>query len=93
MTQPRATKRSAAANTPSPIDTLPFEDAFSQMQVVITQLERGELPLDQTIAAFERGMQLAKRCNALLDAAQLRVQVLESEDGASLTLHDVEVES
>jgi len=58
---------------------LTFEAAFESLQETIGQLERGGLPLDAAIAAFERGMALAGYCAEILEAAELRVtRVLES---------------
>jgi exodeoxyribonuclease VII small subunit len=58
---------------------LTFETAFERLQETIGQLERGGLPLDEAIAAFERGMALASHCAEILEAAELRVtRVLES---------------
>ena len=56
-----------------------FEAAFESLQETIGQLERGGLPLDAAITAFERGMALASHCADILEAAELRVtRVLES---------------
>ena len=58
---------------------LTFESAFESLQETIGQLERGGLPLDAAISAFERGMALASHCAEILEAAELRVtRVLES---------------
>lgn len=91
MAHPRSRKR--PASEPDVSQELPFEAAFAQMQQVIEQLERGDLPLDGAIAAFERGMALAQRCNILLDNAQLRVQALEADDTGAFTLLDIEVDA
>jgi exodeoxyribonuclease VII small subunit len=68
-----------------------FEDAFTQMQQVITQLESGDIPLEEAIAAFEQGVRLAQHCNILLDRAQLRVQALDETADGALRLADVEI--
>lgn len=65
----------------SGIEELSFEEAFTQLEAVVQQLEAGDLPLDQAMALFERGMALATHCNARLDAAELRVQQLVSSAG------------
>jgi len=57
-----------------------FEEAFRGLQETITQLEQGGLPLQQAIETFERGIELANRCAAILDAAELRVtRLLETQ--------------
>jgi exodeoxyribonuclease VII small subunit len=71
--------RSGTAAGPMGGDGLNFEAAFESLQDTISQLERGGLPLDAAIAAFERGMALAGHCSEILEAAELRVtRVLES---------------
>jgi exodeoxyribonuclease VII small subunit len=75
------TRESSGTSAQGPIggDGLTFETAFESLQETIGQLERGGLPLDAAIAAFERGMALASHCAEILEAAELRVtRVLES---------------
>jgi exodeoxyribonuclease VII small subunit len=68
-----------ATKGPTSGDNPTFEIAFESLQETIGQLERGGLPLDAAIAAFERGMALANHCAEILEAAELRVtRVLES---------------
>ena len=89
MVQRRArqsAKATAGATIPS---ELSFEDAFGQMQQVITQLEVGDVPLENAIIAFEQGMRLAQHCNGLLDRAQLRVQALDATADGALVLNDI----
>jgi exodeoxyribonuclease VII small subunit len=62
-------------------EDLSFEEAFAELEKVVQQLEAGDLTLDQTMALFERGMNLATQCNAQLDAAELRVQQLVPAEG------------
>lgn len=57
-----------------------FEESFRQLQETISALEQGGLALDEAIARFERGIELANHCRRLLDEAELRVtRLLESE--------------
>lgn len=75
----KRTATGPTANGPIGNDGLTFETAFESLQETIGQLERGGLPLDAAIAAFERGMALANHCAEILQAAELRVtRVLES---------------
>jgi exodeoxyribonuclease VII small subunit len=55
---------------------LTFEQAFKQLEQVVQQLESGELPLEQSVALFERGMALAQFCEKKLDEAEQKVQQL-----------------
>ncbi len=60
----------------SEIENLSFEEAFTELQEVVQQLEAGDLTLDRAMALFERGTALAAHCNDRLDTAELRVQQL-----------------
>ncbi|MEJ2555917.1 MAG: exodeoxyribonuclease VII small subunit [Anaerolineae bacterium] len=60
----------------SEIENLSFEEAFTELEEVVQQLEAGDLTLDRAMGLFERGMTLATHCNARLDSAELRVQQL-----------------
>lgn len=62
------------------VDELTYEQAFQELQNMIAELESGEKPLEETLALFERGQALYKRCTGLLDKAELKIQQL-TEDG------------
>lgn len=57
-------------------EELSFEEAFRQLEEVISALEEGGLPLEETIALFERGIKLAQKCGTSLDEAELKVKKL-----------------
>jgi exodeoxyribonuclease VII small subunit len=61
-----------------------FEDAFAQLEDIVRQLESGSLPLDASLALFERGQRLAAFCSARLDEAELKVQQLTADPGDQL---------
>lgn len=61
---------------------LRFEDAYQELSQIINQLESGDLPLDESMALFERGRRLIALCEGHLNAAELRVsQLLSDADG------------
>jgi exodeoxyribonuclease VII small subunit len=60
-------------------ETESFEEIYSRLEETVRSLEEGGLPLDESIALFEQGMALAKRCRELLDGAELRVTSLVEE--------------
>ena len=68
-------------------DQLTFEQAYAQLEEIVTQLETGDLPLADSVALYERGQQLARLCGAMLDTAELRVQQL-ADDGTVHPLND-----
>ena len=60
---------------------LTFEQALTQLEQIVTELERGETPLEETIARFEQGVSLARRCEDRLNEAERKVAVLLQEGG------------
>ncbi len=59
------------------IAELSFEEAYDRLEDVLSRLQMGNMSLDDSLAAFEEGIALAAHCQALLDAAELRVEQLE----------------
>lgn len=55
-------------------DVLSFEDALSELESVVAQLEAGQLSLEGSLKLYQRGQHLSQRCNALLDAAQAQIE-------------------
>lgn len=55
---------------------LSFEELYSKLEATVNTLEGGNLTLDQALALYEQGMELAKQCSAMLDSAELRIQEL-----------------
>ncbi|MCY3835187.1 MAG: exodeoxyribonuclease VII small subunit [Anaerolineaceae bacterium] len=56
---------------------LSFEAAFAELESTLAQLESDSLPLEQALAMYQRGSQLAQYCQSLLDSAEQRLEVLE----------------
>ncbi len=59
---------------------LSFEDALEQLEALIDRVESGEVGLEESIAQYERGAALVKRCRAVLDKAEKRITELTAED-------------
>ena len=60
-----------------------FEESLKQLEKIVDQLERGDLPLEESIRLFEEGVRLSTACKQELDAAEDKVQILMKErDGA-----------
>lgn len=65
------------------VNEVSFEQALNQLTELVERLESGELPLEESVAAFEQGVKFSRRCEALLDQAEQRLQVLnDSEDNS-----------
>ena len=58
------------------VKSMSFEDALRELEQVVGKLERGEVPLDDSIALYERGAALKKRCEAKLKEAEEKVAKL-----------------
>ena len=55
-----------------------FEDLYRRLEEVVARLEAGGLALEEALALYEEGMALYRRCQGMLDAAQLRITQLQS---------------
>ena len=65
-------------------ETLSFEEALRRLEAIVQQLERGDVPLDQSITLYEEGNRLRAQCQKRLDAAQARIeQIMTGADGAA----------
>lgn len=63
-----------------------FEQAISELEEIVNQLEEGELPLEEALRRFEKGVKLSASCQKLLDDAHSKVAVLlKGEDGRPVT--------
>ncbi len=68
--------------TDGPIAELTFEEALAALEQVVSQLEGGQVPLEQSIALYERGDALKKHCDAKLGEAELKVEkIVAGGDG------------
>ena len=64
-----------------PIEKMSFEEALAALEHVVSQLEGGQVPLEQSIALYERGDALKKRCEAKLSEAELKVEKIVADSG------------
>lgn len=61
-------------------ENLSFEEALGELELVVAALEQGELPLDEALARFERGVRVARTGRERLEQAQQRIQILLGDD-------------
>ena len=61
-----------------PID---FEKALAELEGLVARLERGDVPLDEALRTFERGVALTRHCQACHQAAQQKVEILLKRSG------------
>lgn len=74
------------AQSDSTEQSISFESSLSELENIVTRLESGELPLEDALNEFERGVQLARQGQQKLQQAEQRVQILlnDSADDAAL---------
>jgi exodeoxyribonuclease VII small subunit len=69
-------------NIEDDIRNMSFEEALAALERIVDDLEKGDVPLDQSIRIYERGEALKKHCDALLKAAEDKVEKIRlSRDG------------
>ncbi len=72
-------------------DSIDFESAMEELEALVEKMESGELTLEQSLEAFERGVKLTRDCQHALRSAELRVKALtEGTDGPQLEDLDVD---
>ncbi len=66
--------------------SISFEDALRELETIVTSLERGDVSLDDAIAAFERGTALKAHCQSRLEEARMKVEQIKlPADGGAPT--------
>lgn len=75
-----------------PIKGLSFEDALTELETIVQRLERGDAPLEESIAIYQRGAALKAHCEGKLKDAQLKVEkiVLAPNGSANVEPFDAE---
>ena len=72
--------------TDKPVEEMSFEDAMRELEKVVSDLERGDVPLEKSIALYERGAQLKQRCQTKLKEAEEKVALITQEGDGNLGL-------
>ena len=63
---------------------LKFEDSLARLEQIVSQLETGNLPLEDSLKVFEEGIALARRCAKYLGDAEQRIEILTKDEGGAL---------
>ncbi len=69
-----------------------FEDALARLETIVNELERGDLPLNDSLKIFEEGIKLSKTCLKMLDDAERKVEILVQETGGKKRLQAFSVD-
>ena len=62
-----------------------FEQAMADLETLVNQLEKGDMPLDEALGAFEKGVGLVKKCQTKLQDAELRVEKVLADASGKAT--------
>lgn len=77
----REQRKNAATQTPN------FEAQLASLERIVRELERGDLPLEQSLELFEQGVRLSRECQERLNEAERRIEVLlRGGDGSTLAV-------
>ena len=58
-----------------------FEESMKTLEEIVSELENGNLNLDESVKKFEEGMKIAKQCNTILENAEKKITILLEKDG------------
>ncbi len=70
----------AKKNTPEASPVAHFEQSLDELEQLVEKMEHGEMSLEESLAAYERGVGLYRRCQAALEQAELRVRLLSDPE-------------
>lgn len=59
-----------------------FEECLQRLEVIVKEMERGDLPLEQSLKLFEEGVALSASCRKELEEAENRIEILLKDDGS-----------
>lgn len=58
-----------------------FEEEMIKLETIVTELEKGELSLDDSVKKFEEGINISKECNKILESAEKKISILLENNG------------
>ncbi len=67
--------------SPKKTEKLSFEQSMQELETIVSKMEQGELPLEEALQSFERGIQLARHSQQKLKQAEQKVHILMSQNG------------
>jgi exodeoxyribonuclease VII small subunit len=82
-----------AAAAPDDLSGLPFEKALAELESIVTRLERGDVPLEESLAIYARGEALKAHCETLLRSAEARIEKITlGSDGTPKGVEPLDVD-
>ena len=67
-----------------------FESSLARLEEIVKKLEKGDLPLEQSLKLFEEGVKLARVCNKRLEEAERKVEILLKDKEGNIVAHPFE---
>jgi len=75
------------------VSAMSFEDALKELEVIVSRLEQGQVPLEESITLYEKGDALRRHCDKLLKAAEAKVEKIQlSKNGTASGTEPLDVE-
>ena len=73
------------------LEKMTFEDALDELENIVNALDKGDVSLDEAIAAYDRGSVLKDHCEKQLNQAKMKVEIIQSGENEKLILDKVDV--
>ena len=70
-----------------PLEKMTFEDAMKELENLVDALDKGDVSLDEAIAAYDRGSQLKDHCQKKLNEAKMKVETIQSSGESNVILN------
>ena len=67
-----------------PVEKMNFEDAMKELENLVDSLDKGDVSLDEAIAAYDRGSQLKDHCQKKLNEAKMKVETIQSSGDSNV---------
>ena len=68
----------------NPLEKMTFEDAMKELENLVDSLDKGEVSLDEAIAAYDRGSQLKDHCQKKLNEAKMKIETIQSSGDSNV---------
>lgn len=69
-----------------------FEESLNELDAIVTKLEEGDMPLEESLEIFERGVKLARDCKERLAKAERRIELLSRDTDGGLRTEEIGIE-
>ncbi len=71
--------KAGTTKTGGAIDAMSYETALTELETIVARMEDGQLPLEDSLAAYQRGAELLKFCQSRLADAQQKIRLLDAD--------------